>query len=406
MPHAPAPSMAFKPVRWLLPIVIIILGVYLAHSILATPPPPAKHSSEPPPQQVEGFYAIPTSHQVQLHSYGSVKARTESSLSPEVSGRITKISPQFNDGGYFRKGEELVRLDSQDYTNEVTVAEATLQKARAALSLEKARSEQAKANWESLPSRQGKPGDLVLHLPQLAEARAVVSSTKALLERAERNLRRTKIYAPYDGRISEKLVDIGQYVSPGNVLAKIYATDFAEVLLPLSDRQIKFLGLIENASRQNTLRASPIQVTITANGLSWKGTIVRSRGIIDPKSRLHHIIAQIHDPYSYQDQTKPPLKIGAFVTAVIDGKVLNDVFVIPRNAIDNRGSLVIVGKNGNLRKIQSEAIWRDKNNIIIKTGISSGNIICLRPWPVKLENAKYTLKLLPTPTSPSTRPNG
>ena len=324
----------------------------------------------------------------------------KSSLIPEVAGKITKTSPQFNDGGRFCKGEELVNLDNRDYINQVTVAKATLQKALATLRLEEARSKQAKANWESLPNFHGKPNDLVLHLPQLTKAKATVLSAKALWERAERNLGRTKIYAPYDGRISEKLVDIGQYVAPGNVLAKIYATDIAEVFLPLSDRQIKFLGLTEGEYGRNASHSSPIQVTITSNELSWKGMIVRSQGIIEQKSRLHYVIAQIRDPYSYLDQTKPPLKVGAFVTAVIDGEVLNNVFIIPRNATDSQGSLVIVKKDNNLRKIQPEVIWRDKNNIIVKNGITSGNIVCLRPWPVKLENAKYALKLLPTPASP------
>ena len=72
-------------------------------------------------------------------------------------------------------------------------------------------------------------------------ARAAVLSAKAQLERARTDLERTRIRAPYEGQVLEQNVDVGQFVSPGTVLGRVYATDYVEIRLPLSSRQLAFV---------------------------------------------------------------------------------------------------------------------------------------------------------------------
>ncbi len=102
-----------------------------------------------------------------------------------------------------------------------------------ALAEEQARVDQAVQDWKRL-NLDEEPSELVLRGPQLRRAQANVSSAEARLESAKRDLEKTEIKAPYAGRILTKIVDVGQFVSPGNQLAKIYAVDFAEVRLPLT----------------------------------------------------------------------------------------------------------------------------------------------------------------------------
>jgi multidrug efflux system membrane fusion protein len=122
------------------------------------------------------------SHQVTLVSSGEVLPHTKSTLIPQVSGEVIRVSPAFRNGGFFEAGEILIELDEADYRAAETEAEATLAQSTAALALEVARAKQAVAAWRDL-GRGGEPSDLTMRKPQLAEARAASKAAAARLSR-------------------------------------------------------------------------------------------------------------------------------------------------------------------------------------------------------------------------------
>ena len=210
-----------KILRFLVPVLVLGVCAAVAVYLIKTKPEPAKRPVMPTTTYVAATRLTPTNFPVVIRSQGVVDARTRSTLIPEVSGKIVEVSPAFRDGSFFEKGDFLLQIDRRDYASAVMVAKATLAQAASALELEKAQSEQARDNWEKLGGGDASP--LVLRLPQLAEATARVESARARLEEAERNLERTRIVAPYQGRVLRQRVDLDQFVSPGAVLADIYA---------------------------------------------------------------------------------------------------------------------------------------------------------------------------------------
>ena len=377
------------PIRKFLPLIIVTVCLAVAWVLLKTKPAarPSRHKKAT--VNVETVVVHRQDYQVMIHTQGTVRPRTESTLIPQVSGRIVSVSSDFRAGGFFEEGDELLRIDSSDYETSLVVSEAALAQARLQLAEEEARAEQAHKDWEKLGAG-GNPTALVLREPQLIDARASLASAQARLDEAHRNLSRTRITAPYSGRVLEQRVDFGQFVNTGTVLARIYAIDFAEIRLPLTNRQLAFINLPElyRGEASNGQNGGP-KVILSANFAgskhSWEGRIVRSEGAIDSRSRQLFVVAQVDDPYGRTVEDRPPLKVGLFVKAQIEGDLLRDVIVIPRTLLkENRYVLVIDGQS-KLRRRPVDVLWRDTKNIVVREGLSSGELLCMTQVPYAID---------------------
>ncbi|EDY81128.1 efflux transporter, RND family, MFP subunit [Verrucomicrobiia bacterium DG1235] len=385
-----------RTLQFVLPIVILAVFGLTIRMIINSKVEPERRRFAPPspevvarPLQVEDF-------QITLHSQGAVRARTESSLIPEVRGRIVSISPNFQEGAFFEKGDVLLEIDDRDYQTEFTVAESALAQSELALLQETARYEQARRDWERL-----NPGteatELTLREPQIRQARAAVASAQARVETARLNLERTKVTAPYAGRILTKSVDIGQFVTTGNELARIYAVDYAEVRLPLTASQMDYLDLptIYRGSNPSIENGPKVTLSSSVSGktYSWEGRIVRSEGAVDTRTRQLFVVAQVEDPYGKTVPGRPPLKVGTFVQAEIAGSTLEDVVVVPRKLYrENRYVLVVDGESY-LERREVDVVWENDSSIIVRSGLESGELLCLTDVPYALEGWEVVANL-------------
>jgi RND family efflux transporter MFP subunit len=372
-----------KLLKVLLPIAVIAAASAAAVVTVANRQQPERRAPKLATTQVTVTPVERTDYTVEVKSRGTVRPRTESTLIPEVSGRIVKLSSNIREGEFFEADDLLLQIDPRDYEAEVAVAEADVAQARSALAEAQARADQARRDWQRL-GEQGEPDDLVLRKPQLAGARAAVASAEARVVQAKLNLERTRILAPYAGRVLERNVDIGQYVTPGTVLARIYAVDFVEIRLPLTNRQLEFVTVPE-VYRDETLgvRAPGVPVRLSAKigskTYTWQGRIVRAEGSIDTQSRQVFVIAQVDDPYGKDPSGRPPLKVGQFVEADIQGTQLNDVIVIPRTALRVGGEVLIVDGQSKLESRRVDVIWSDEQNAVVTSGLEAGDLLVLTP---------------------------
>ena len=292
--------------------------------------------------------------------------------------------------------------------NERWVAQANLEQARSTLAEEEARATQARRDWDRL-GESGEPGALVLRKPQLAGARAVVSSADAKLFQAKINLERTIIRAPYAGRVLEQSVDVGQYVSPGNTLARVYAVDYAEVRLPLTNRQLEFVDIPEiyRSDSPDGRSAGPavrLTARIGSKVHAWDGHVVRAEGSIDTQSRQLFVVAQVDDPYGKGPAGRPPLKVGQFVEAEIEGHTLEDVFVIPRAALRVGVEVLLVGEHGRLENRVVEVIWSDDEHSVVANGLAPGERLVLTPLGADMSGVEVRARPLGAPLERSETP--
>ncbi len=382
--------------RFLLPVVILGGCVWLAWWLLANPPEQAKVEIPPSLVRVEGTVLRQSAYELRVRTQGTVQARTRSTLLPEVSGKILEMSPSFRPGGFFDKNEVLMRLDPLDYETAIVVAKSALAQAEVVLAEEEARAEQALENWRAL-GRSGAPSALVTRAPQLAKAEADVLAAKAQLAKAERDLERTVIRAPYTGQVLEQAVDVGQFVGQGTVLGRIFAVDYVEIRLPLPERESQFLRLPQSFRDQQTAAepGSRVFLRSVAAGkpVRWEGRIVRVEGSLDEQTRQMTAVAQVDDPYVRRADGVPPLTLGAFVEAEIEGDPLQNVFVIPRNAVRAGNEIILIDRPQNrLRRLTVEPLVSNDKHIVVSAAApkapKDGDVLCLTPIPFPADGAR------------------
>lgn len=362
--------------------VAIFGGLLLIAVIIRMNPPeaPQRPVFSGPMMTVETQVVAETNYPIMLESYGTVQPRTRSILVAQVGGQIVSVNPNVRDGGFFEEGDVLANIDARDYEADVRIAGASLMDARQTLAEAEARTNQAQEDWARLGNT-GEAPDLVLRIPQLKAAQAKIISAESTLQKAELDLERTNIVAPFAGRVLRKLVDLGQVVSPNTQLAEIYATDVVEIRLPLRNRDLPFIDLPESYRYTGVTRKSGGRVEIRSQlggDESWEAMLVRTEGAIDEIARQLHVIAQIDDPFGRDHEYHAPLKIGQYVTARLEGKTLPHALVIPNNTI-YQGAYVYIVENEILRRREIEIAWQNDDEAVIGAGLEPGDLLVTTP---------------------------
>ena len=359
--------------------VVAIVGGVIFILAMGQPQPQRANSA---PRPVAVFVDEAQRHSVALtvNSQGEARPRTQINLVPQVAGRITYVNPDFIEGGFFEAGETLIQIEDADYRLAVTRASAQVAQAQQALAREQAESDLAASEWEELG--EGEASALTLREPQLAEARAQLAAAEAALQSARLDLQRTRISAPFEGRVRTKNADLGQYVAPGTNLGEVFSTDTVMIRLPLTDHDLSLLGipvaynaaLSEDGGVPVTLSA-----TIAGQHQEWEGRITRTDSAIDPQTRVLYAIAEVEDPYGAAAQGGSPLAIGLFVEAEIRGREIDGAYIIPRNALRGEGSVYVVEEGGTLSVRTVEIIDSNPDRVVLSGGVRGGELVVVSP---------------------------
>lgn len=384
--------------RALLPLLILLGCGWLGYWFITNKPEQQMREMPAPLVSVEGITLKAVTHPVRVTSQGTVQPRTRSTMHPEVSGKVIEVDSNFRPGAFFKKDAVLIKLDPVDYETAITIAQAEVAQAKVMLVEEKARADQARDSWKTL-GRAGQPGELVVRAPQIIRAEADIAAAEARVVKARRDLERTIIRAPYDGQVIELGVDVGQFVSQGTVLGRIFATDYVEIRLPLPERESMHLTLPERY-RDGIEAASAPKVHLRAmhNGkpVFWEGNLVRVESNLDAETRQITAIAQIMDPYARRSDGMPPLKIGQFVEAEIEGRMLENVFLIPRSTVRAGNEIILIDRPADtLRRMSVEPLLGDERYLVIdakaKKAPAEGAVLCLTPIPFPADGARVKI---------------
>lgn len=366
--------------KWLLPLIILSATATAAYFIINNPPQSRRGGPPNTPQMTVDVQPLtPQEFTVAVDSYGTVQPTTQSALVAQVSGQITYVSPQFRNGGFFNKGDVLVKLDQRDYLANVKISEAGLLSAQQSLLEEQANSKQAEIDWQRLGNGK-EASDLVLRKPQLEAAKARLLSAEASLTRSQLALERTEIKAPYDGRVLTQLVDFGQVLPNSSKVAEIYSTASIDIRLPINNSDIDLVNFPEEFRAAN-INQPPIEARFTSSltqNQTWLGQVVRTEAAIDTHSQQLFIVAQINDPYNAELHPGTSIKIGQYVRAEVQGKTIQDAIVIDNSAI-YQGSYVYLVKDGLLLRRDIKIRWQNNQQAIIQSGLLAGETLVTTP---------------------------
>jgi RND family efflux transporter MFP subunit len=327
---------------------------------------------------------------LQIPSQGIVEPVRSSTLAAEVPGRVTLVSPQFEVGGLLAKGDLVIQIEDADYQSALTQAKATLAEAQAALASEQARAEQGEREWKKLGSTQP-PSDLVLRKPQLTSATARVTAATGAVEKAQRDLERTRITAPFACRIRTKRTELGSYLTPGAPVAEVTSTGPYRVRLPLTVQDLAFIPPTTDPTTDPT--TVTLQTQASGKNATWSATVIRTEGEVDRASRSIHLVAE-----TSAEIADPLLQPGLFVQAQITGITLKNVFRIPRAAFPEQNQLLLVDSQNRLRFTPVTVVRPDGKDLLVSSGLKPGDRICLTSLSSPVEGME--VRPIDTPTAP------
>ncbi len=374
--------------------ILIIVGFVVATSIFIS-------LNKEPKEKKRNFntlaviadYAKTEDVQLKVRTQGEARPQIEIDLVPQVGGKIVYVSPNFVEGGVFKKGETLLRIEDADFQVAVIRAEAGVAQAEQVLVTELAEGEIARQDYAELG--RGDPSPLALRKPQQAQARAALQAAEAELQAAKLNLSRTSVKAPFSGRVRSKSSDIGQFVTPGSRLGRIFSKDIVEVRLPLSDAQLSKLDLPLAYVAENRDAAPRVDLNALVAGKvrHWDGRIMRTDSTYDTATRALFAIAEVADPYGDgASEDGVPLAPGLFVDADIDGKSFENVITIPRDGLRPQDEVYIVDNVGKaeIRKVQ--VLDASPDRAVLTGGVERGELVVLSP--MERSRVEMTLKVL------------
>ena len=367
--------------RTALPVAaVLLLSVIVAFAFIATRPKPEMAPEREFSIPVKVHTSEYRSQKIVVTAMGTVVPARELDLIPEVGGRVVEVNSKMMPGAYINEGEVLLRIDKRDYSEAVRQAAAQLANAKSSLKIEQGRQEVAKREWEFLKETGGVSGEsssLALRKPQLASAEAAVSSARSAWKQARLNLERTTIKAPFNLVVIEESVEVGQIVSPQTKVASLVGADTYRVQVSLPMEKLKYIKLPLREGETGS-EATVVQEIGESNSIKRKGRVIKLLGDLDSAGRMARLLVEVEDPLGMEKTVEErglPLLIESYVRVDIDGPVLDNIFVLPREAVHDFDKVWIMSKNDTLEIRVVKVLWRNAADVIVGEGIEPGERI-------------------------------
>jgi RND family efflux transporter MFP subunit len=366
--------------RIVLPLVILLGGIAVMALLIHLRQAPPRQPARNPGVLVEVMTVRQQDYRVRVAGTGTVQPRREASITPQVSGKVAWLDPRFIAGGFFAAGERMFRIEAIDYR--LAVEQAVAERARAELDLVTVQSQAriARQEWQRLnPGGNEQPNPLVVYEPQLKNARATLAAAEAAISKARLNLERTVLRAPFNCLVRTEQVDMGQYLTAGATVGQVFGTDRAEIVVPLPLEELAWLQV---PRFEGTQQGSPARVSIEAAGRQylWPGRVVRALGEVDERGRMARLVVAVQDPFYLKKPApdeRPPLSPGLFVDVRIEGRTLERVLAVPREAVHEGDVVWLADADDRLHIRRVTVARREREQVLVSSGIGDGDRLVL-----------------------------
>ncbi len=352
----------------ILSLAVVAGAFFLARWLIRTAPRPALREPAERSYLVRTATLSPGRERTEIFASGMVVPALRIELKPRVAGRVIRVSPEFRPGGSFAEGEEILALDPEDYRLALAERRAEEVRAEAEYRIELGRQDIARQEWELLgPGEEGEEldGELALRIPQLKQAEAALEAARAAVRRAELNLERTSVRAPFNAAVISKEVDPGAEVATSTVLGVLAGTDLYWVRLTLPAEELEWF----EAGEGERGAAAVLRPAGSGEGeVSWRGRVIEKEAALVEEGRLARVLVAVDRPREGR-----PLLLGMYLKAVIEGRDLEEVFSLPRVALRDGDRIWLKDAAGRLEIREVEVIRSGPDRVLIGEGLAAGD---------------------------------
>lgn len=378
-----------KILRFLLPLIVIVIGIGISARVVKSKPQTKKAPPVPVIPYVDVVKATPVNSDIQIEATGAVIAAKEVDISSELAGKIVYRAPQLETGGIVKKGITLFKVDARDYELAIAQEQTRVKQAEVELQLEAGRRKIAEAEWAMLgDERSEEEAALALRIPQMEAALQQVEAAKSGLARATLNLERTRTVAPFTAMVITENIERGQVVAPGAPLAKIVATGSFWVRSSIPVEQINQI-FIPGTNAKKGSEVEVYQVLSSGRDIVRKGRVLRIAGPLDQENRTAQILIEVKNPLTVK-KGQLPLLPGAFVEVVIRGKTIKNAFAVPRGMLYDGNKVWKVDTTKSLVSSEINIAWRSPSHVFAIDGIQDGEMLLKTKLAMPIKGMKVT----------------
>jgi RND family efflux transporter MFP subunit len=384
----------------LLPAAVLVGSLAASAALVVARPSPEAQALPDHHPVVAVVSVAPGAQRLRVRAQGTVEPRTENEVVAEVGGRLAWVSPALESGSFFAAGEVLARIEPADYEILRERARAGVERARSQHRLAEANAARSRAIHDA-----GAASDAA---HEMAESNAAIAAAnrreaEAALRQAELDLARTEVRVPFSGRVRERTADVGQLLPRGAKLASVFAVDWAELRLPIPTDELAFLELPLAPSERGDGPVVHLRGEFGGRTHTWQGRVVRAEGTLDPRTRLVHVVARVEDPYGLESGA-PPLAVGLFVDAEIEGREHPGAVRLPRSALRSDDEVVLVGADAKLHTRRIEVLRVEGESIVVAGGLAPGERVVARIPSTFVEGMSVRVSEQPVAAADVARP--
>lgn len=359
----------------------IVLGAVVVVALLIVlRPKPQRLKPQAPAPLVTIEMVSAEQPPIAVVGWGAVEPRRSITMVPQVSGQVTRVSPNLRAGGFFDAGEVLLQIEAADYELSLQQARSQVAQAEYVLAAAEEEASVAREEWERTRTdalegselQSSEPNPLVFREPQRRQAEVGLEAARAALAQAGLNLERCNLKAPFAGRVEMESVDLGQFVRSGEVLARLYGTAAAEITVNLPDRELAWVQVPQTSGDATVGSEAAVGGSFAGAEHTWSGQAVRVGGAIDAASRTVPVVVKVAEPYKLEGD-RPPLLSGMFVSVTFSHEPPAGSVTIPRRSLRPGNEVWVLGKNDRLEIRQVTVARAGIEHAVILSGLAPGD---------------------------------
>jgi RND family efflux transporter MFP subunit len=375
----------------LLPFVLIGAAVGVFVLLMKTRPKPPKKPTQEAAALVDVMRVDFAATGAVVEAMGTVEPAREVRLQPEVSGLVVWVAPGLEPGARLEQGDVLLRVDPRNYEAVVAQQEASVARAELELELERSRGAVAAAEWDLVApeERDAALRELALREPQFRAAAATLDAARAQLDRARWDLERTEVRCPFPSLVRTESVEVGQWVGPQSAVAQLVGMDRFWVRASLPAHELAWFPLPDARGEGG----AAVRVRLDAGAersREWAGRVIRLLPDLDPAGRMARVLVEVLEPRERDDGL--PLLIGAYVRARIQGHAMENVAILPSDAVHEGDRVWVVGSDARLDVRQVDVVRRESSKVVVSSGVAAGDRIVTSRIPVPIPGMKLRVR--------------
>lgn len=378
-------------------LLILLGGLLVAGLLIALQPKAPKVKAHRVAAPVSILELSPETKQAEVRGFGTVTPFRELPIRPQVSGTIVEIAPSFQQGGRIQKDELLFKVDPRDYEIALQEATAQLERALFELKLEEGNQLVAKREWELLKEGLGRASvlseELALRKPHLRDKKAQVEAARSAVRKAELDLERTKVLAPFNAVVIDEDIEIGRYVSPQENVSTIAATDLFQIEVQISRAELQWIPeLLEG--KNAAIPAIVYQRVQDGVVARREAKAIRLLGDVDTAGRMARVLVLVENPLEVgaDADAQLPLLIGSYVEVALQGKQIEKIYVVPRKAIREGNELWLVSDKNTLHSVSVKTIFSTAQTLYVRGDLPKNAKVITNTLPGALEGMPVSIQ--------------